>query len=275
MRTRQIRPGFFCNEDLGELPAEARLLFIGLWCIADRAGRLEMRAKKIKAQIFPFGTEKPIEELISMLNGAFIKCYEVDGKKYCQVINFEKHQTLNRNEADSDIPACCEESDACTCMHVQEQTNAVHSYNLRSSDYNQENQENRIIKRIKKEPEPKSDKVQVLEFLFFKADTLAELQAELGRELFDACAEKLNSWIGSNPTADRLRNGKNAAHTFRSWVIDSVRKQQNQTSFKNSRERNESREALAMQRIKQVEESGAKSLFHIGLDEPKKIGGAR
>jgi hypothetical protein len=47
-RTRQIKPGFFKNDELAELPIEARLLFAGLWTIADREGRLEDRPKKIK-----------------------------------------------------------------------------------------------------------------------------------------------------------------------------------------------------------------------------------
>ncbi len=37
-RARNIKPGFFDNEILGELPALTRLLFIGLWCLADREG---------------------------------------------------------------------------------------------------------------------------------------------------------------------------------------------------------------------------------------------
>ena len=43
-RARLLKPGFFTNEDLCELPAFGRLLFAGLWTIADREGRLEDRA---------------------------------------------------------------------------------------------------------------------------------------------------------------------------------------------------------------------------------------
>ena len=38
-RARNIKPGFFDNEILGELPALTRLLFIGLWCLAVKALR--------------------------------------------------------------------------------------------------------------------------------------------------------------------------------------------------------------------------------------------
>ncbi len=52
-RARNIKPGFFRNAELVELPFEARLLFIGLWTIADREGRLEDRPKQIKMEVFP------------------------------------------------------------------------------------------------------------------------------------------------------------------------------------------------------------------------------
>ena len=50
-RARNIKPGFFDNETLGELPALTRLLFIGLWCLADREGRLQDRPKRIKKEL--------------------------------------------------------------------------------------------------------------------------------------------------------------------------------------------------------------------------------
>ena len=47
-RARNIKPAFFKNELLAELDAFDRLLFIGLWCLADREGRTEDRPKRIK-----------------------------------------------------------------------------------------------------------------------------------------------------------------------------------------------------------------------------------
>jgi len=47
-RSRNIKPGFFRNADLVELPVETRLLFIGLWGLADREGRMSDRPKQIK-----------------------------------------------------------------------------------------------------------------------------------------------------------------------------------------------------------------------------------
>lgn len=36
MRARNIKPGFFSNDLLPECEPLARLLFIGLWCMADK-----------------------------------------------------------------------------------------------------------------------------------------------------------------------------------------------------------------------------------------------
>ena len=57
MRTRDIKPGFYFNEDLAECSCWARLIFPGLWMLADREGRLEYRPKRIKAQLLPYDGE--------------------------------------------------------------------------------------------------------------------------------------------------------------------------------------------------------------------------
>ncbi|SPP31372.1 hypothetical protein ARAF_0496 [Arsenophonus endosymbiont of Aleurodicus floccissimus] len=53
VRARNIKPGFFSNDDLAECEALARLLFAGLWTIADREGRLEDKHRKIKVMVLP------------------------------------------------------------------------------------------------------------------------------------------------------------------------------------------------------------------------------
>ena len=65
-RSRNIKPGFFTNECLVELPYEYRLLFIGLWTLVDRDGRMEARPKKIKMTCFPaddIDVDKGLNEL--------------------------------------------------------------------------------------------------------------------------------------------------------------------------------------------------------------------
>jgi len=109
MRARDIKPGFFLNEYLAACSPHARLLFIGLWMLADREGRLEERPKQIKAKIFPFedvDLEGLLEELAKSPEGdhPFIQRYEVKGKSYIQVVNFLKHQSPHPKERPSEIP---------------------------------------------------------------------------------------------------------------------------------------------------------------------------
>ena len=65
-RARNIKPGFFANDTLAECSPLARLLFAGLWTIADRAGRLEDRPKRIKAALLPYD-ECDINDLLDQL----------------------------------------------------------------------------------------------------------------------------------------------------------------------------------------------------------------
>jgi hypothetical protein len=110
-RGRDIKPGFFLSDELAEVSRDARLLFAGLWTLADREGRLELRPMRIKAQVFPYDqditpghVEKMLGDLASA-RGRFIRIYEVDSLAYVQVENFKKHQHIHPNEKPSELPA--------------------------------------------------------------------------------------------------------------------------------------------------------------------------
>jgi len=103
-RARNIKPGFFTNDELVELSFETRLLFIGLWTIADKAGRLEDRPKKIKMEVFP-ADDVAIAPMLDELDRAgFIRRYTVDGKACIVVNNWEKHQAPHHTERASTLP---------------------------------------------------------------------------------------------------------------------------------------------------------------------------
>jgi len=102
-RARNIKPGFFRNADLVELSFEARLLFIGLWTIADREGRLEDRPKQIKMELFPADNLDCELILNSLAEIGMITRYVHDGKRYLQVVNFLKHQNPHKDERASTI----------------------------------------------------------------------------------------------------------------------------------------------------------------------------
>lgn len=103
-RSRNIKPSFFKNEDLADLPPFDRLLFIGLWCLADREGRLEDRPRRIKIELFP-GDTYDVEIGLGNLEGkGFIERYEVAGFSVISLPNFTRHQSPHGTEKDSELP---------------------------------------------------------------------------------------------------------------------------------------------------------------------------
>ena len=106
-RARNIKPGLFRNADLVELPVEARLLFVGLWTLADREGRLEDRPKQIKMEIYPADNFDCGVLLAGLVEMGFIKRYTADGKRCIFIVNFLSHQSPHGTEKDSELP--CED----------------------------------------------------------------------------------------------------------------------------------------------------------------------
>ena len=104
-RIRTIKPDFFHDECLADLPLKQRMTFVGLWLYADREGRLEDRPKYLKSQIWPY-EQCDIEQILDNLNGKFIQRYQIEGRAYIQIVNFLKHQKPHHTEKESLIPEC-------------------------------------------------------------------------------------------------------------------------------------------------------------------------
>jgi hypothetical protein len=101
MRSRNIKPGFFQNAELAELPFESRLLFIGLWCYADREGRFKWEPRKIRGVIFPYDNGIDIDKMLcNLMSLHLITCH--DGVGYIE--NFLRHQNPHPHEAKSELP---------------------------------------------------------------------------------------------------------------------------------------------------------------------------
>ncbi|MDI6756421.1 MAG: conserved phage C-terminal domain-containing protein [Endomicrobiia bacterium] len=112
-RIRYLKPDFFKDEDLAELPYEARILFEGLWCCADKKGRLEDRPKYLKAEIFPYD-KIDMEKLLNLLAfpnipdkpaKVFIRRYSIKGRQYIDIPEFLEYQTPHHTEKKSMIPS--------------------------------------------------------------------------------------------------------------------------------------------------------------------------
>ncbi len=104
MRMRTIKPGFFRNEDILECEPLARLLFAGLWCAADREGRLEDRPKRLKMDLLPADNCDVDALLEQLVRAGMILRYQVAGQRFIQVLTFRKHNNPHHKEAGSRIP---------------------------------------------------------------------------------------------------------------------------------------------------------------------------
>ena len=102
MRIRTIKPDFFKHDKISDLKPLTRLLFISLWCLADRRGRLEDRPKRIKVECLPYDDCDVDALLWELHNAGFIDRYEVDGVKVIGISSFEKHQRISGKEAESE-----------------------------------------------------------------------------------------------------------------------------------------------------------------------------
>ena len=103
-RIRTIKPEFFTSESILELEPIARLFFISLWCESDRDGKLAWKPRTLKYRYLPaddIDINCIAEQLIEQ---DLISVYEVEGKKYCRIINFNSHQVINNREKESIIP---------------------------------------------------------------------------------------------------------------------------------------------------------------------------
>ena len=100
-RIRTIKPEFFTSEDIVNLSPLARLLYIALWCEADREGRLVWRPKTFKMRYFP--ADKCDIDLIcnEILDAGLISQY---GDCYAFIPTFHSHQHINPRESKTQLP---------------------------------------------------------------------------------------------------------------------------------------------------------------------------
>lgn len=106
MRARNIKPSLFKNEVLGTADPLLTILFEGLWCEADRDGRLEDRPLRLKAEILPYRDHANIDAMLEWLaTHGFIVRYQVQDTKIIQVLKFSDHQRPHTNELASVLPA--------------------------------------------------------------------------------------------------------------------------------------------------------------------------
>jgi len=196
---------------LAALPFEVRLFYEGLWCQADKAGRLQDRPSRLKVEIFPYDNVK-IERCLDLLakpkpssGRPFIHRYASDGKRYIQILTWIDHQKPHHTEAESIIPAYIasereestkEEKDIGTIKGTEKEKQLDPSKELRNGALT-------VIEPIKR---------QFLEFVMLTDGQYVALIERFGQQGADDRIAELNEGIGS-------KNYKYTSHyhTILSW----------------------------------------------------------
>lgn len=101
MRNRMIKPEFWQDEKIGQLPVLCRLLYIGLWNLSDDYGVVKGNSVWIKGQLFPYdGAEvdsKKISDALDQLEASGrIKGFTKNNEWYYDIPKFREHQVINR-----------------------------------------------------------------------------------------------------------------------------------------------------------------------------------
>jgi len=99
-RIRSIKPTFFKSDDVVALTLAARFTWIGLWVHADDYGRAIDDARLVKGDVWLLEDDVTVAIVAELLDElerkGRIRRYEVDGKRYLEIVNFAKHQVINK-----------------------------------------------------------------------------------------------------------------------------------------------------------------------------------
>ena len=107
-RKRMIDPGIWQSEDYGKLSNLAKVVFIGLFSLADDEGRGRANPTYLKSSLFPYNEdmrsadiEKALSEISSNMSVVFYSC---DGSNYYSLLSWYTFQKIDK-PTDSKIPA--------------------------------------------------------------------------------------------------------------------------------------------------------------------------
>ena len=98
-RSRMIKIDFWHDEKLASISMQARLLYIGLWNLSDDYGVVKGNPNWIKNNMFPYDDLALIEFTIwldELINLKRLAPFSANGERYLFIVNFKKHQKVDR-----------------------------------------------------------------------------------------------------------------------------------------------------------------------------------
>jgi hypothetical protein len=105
-RIRTIKPEFFTSADICALPPVVRLLYVALWCEADREGRFVWNPRTFKIRYLPEDKCDIVELCSSLVAAGLVVLYQPDekGEVFAFIPTFTIHQQVNNRESPTRLP---------------------------------------------------------------------------------------------------------------------------------------------------------------------------
>ena len=107
-KIRTVKPELFRHEQLFEAEQNSefplRLIFIGLFTVADAEGRFRRRPRQLKLDILPYDDINFSAALSALAEFGSVQRYEYQGECYGYIPTWRKHQSINQREPESMLP---------------------------------------------------------------------------------------------------------------------------------------------------------------------------
>lgn len=97
-RERTLSPGFFANHLLASCPPLTRLLFQGIWTLADFDGCFRWDPEGLAMKLLPRDQFDSVEAMDLLERLGFIKAYEANSTKFGFIVNWHKYQDPHPGE---------------------------------------------------------------------------------------------------------------------------------------------------------------------------------
>ena len=174
-RKRMIDPNIWQSEDFSKLSTLAKLVFIGLFSLADDEGRGRCNPVYIKSTLFPYeegirsaDIDKTLSEISSNMSVIFYSC---DGSNYYSLFNWNTWQKIDK-PTDSKIPEFNENNKEIRRLFVEGSSNTSRAFspnkNRIEKNKNMNKKEKEFVpptlEEVKKYVEDKKLKVNPSEF---------------------------------------------------------------------------------------------------------------
>lgn len=219
-RKRMLDPNIWQSEDFNKLSTLAKLVFIGLFSLADDEGRGRANPTYLKSSLFPYNEdlrsadiEKTLYEISSNMSVIFYSCNE---SNYYELLSWDIFQKIDR-PTPSQIPEFDENKAENRRMFVEPSTS-----NRRTLA------PNRIEKNKNRKEENKNKEPSLVDIQKYVEEKGLDVDAQ---QFYDYFTE--GNWIDSK--GNKVKNWKQKLLTWNKYVEHKVEKQ---TNFNNYEQRN-------------------------------------